>query len=72
MAEKPNRVAEVVPLKSLKCPSCGKPAAADYRPFCSERCANVDLGRWLDGKYRIPTDEAPGEDAFADDTGDEG
>ena len=70
MAKKPNRAADVVPLKSLKCPTCGKPAAADCRPFCSERCANIDLGRWFNGDYRIPTNEvqadisvdAPGDD----------
>ncbi len=72
MAEKPNRAAEVVPLKSLKCPTCGKPAAADYRPFCSGRCANIDLGRWLNGDYRIPTDEAPGETPDGDGPGDDG
>lgn len=76
MADKPSGksspAAKVVPLKNLKCPNCAKPADADYRPFCSDRCANLDLGRWLNGDYRIPTDEAPGEDAFADDTGDEG
>ncbi len=42
-----------------RCPSCGKAAQKRYRPFCSERCANADLARWLDGRYRIPTDEAP-------------
>ena len=47
------------------CPVCGKPTVADYRPFCSRRCADVDLGRWLAGSYRVPTAEAPqpGEDA---------
>jgi hypothetical protein len=30
-----------------------------HRPFCSERCAYVDLGQWLQGGYRIPTEEAP-------------
>ena len=46
----------------LKCPVCGKPAAAPESatgeasayPFCSERCKLVDLGRWLDGAYQIP------------------
>lgn len=61
MAEKTKRAAEVVPLKNLKCLNCGKPAAADYRPFCSGRCANIDLGRWLDGDYRIPTNEVPSD-----------
>jgi uncharacterized protein len=41
------------------CPICGKPAALRYRPFCSARCAQIDLGRWLKGSYRIETDEAP-------------
>lgn len=41
------------------CPICSKPVAIGHRPFCSERCANLDLARWLGGAYRIPTDEAP-------------
>ncbi len=61
MAEKPKPAAKVVPLKSPKCPTCGEPARAGHMPFCSVRCANVDLGHWLNGDYRIPTDEAPGE-----------
>ena len=44
------------------CPVCGKPAIPAARPFCSTRCANRDLGHWLEGGYRIPTPEAPGED----------
>jgi uncharacterized protein len=43
------------------CPVCGKPATPQNRPFCSPRCAQIDLGRWLDGNYRIPTDERPDE-----------
>ena len=36
---------------------------ADFRPFCSDRCQKIDLGRWLKGVYAIPTDEpAPGPD----------
>ena len=42
------------------CPVCRKPAAAEFRPFCSRRCADVDLHRWLSGAYRVPTEEAPG------------
>ena len=45
---------------SSKCPVCGKSPKKELRPFCSRRCANVDLGRWMDGRYAIPTDEAPG------------
>jgi uncharacterized protein len=42
------------PLRS--CPICGKPAALATRPFCSKRCADVDLHRWLSGTYAIPVD----------------
>jgi Uncharacterized protein conserved in bacteria len=41
-----------------RCPICGKPTAADYRPFCSKRCADVDLGRWLRGDYAVPGEAA--------------
>jgi endogenous inhibitor of DNA gyrase (YacG/DUF329 family) len=40
----------------MTCPICSRPAAATYRPFCSKRCADVDLGRWLTGSYAIPSD----------------
>ena len=42
-------------------PICGKPPTPQNRPFCSTRCARIDLGRWLKGNYRIPTEEAPEE-----------
>ncbi len=49
----------------LKCPTCGEPAAAPAkkggsspRPFCSRRCADVDLGRWFQGAYAIPAVDA--------------
>jgi endogenous inhibitor of DNA gyrase (YacG/DUF329 family) len=45
-----------------KCPVCGKPADAKYQPFCTKRCADIDLGRWLKEGYRVPTDEGPGEE----------
>jgi uncharacterized protein len=48
-----------------KCPICSRPADPAYRPFCSRRCADVDLSRWLGGVYAIP-DKAESED------GDEG
>jgi endogenous inhibitor of DNA gyrase (YacG/DUF329 family) len=37
-----------------KCPICGKPATEASKPFCSERCRDVDLNRWLSGSYAIP------------------
>ena len=40
--------------KRPRCPICGKPAADATRPFCGRRCADVDLGRWLTGQYRVP------------------
>jgi len=53
------------------CPICERPAHERYRPFCSRRCADIDLGRWLKGGYRIPTAETPGnaerEDAEGED-----
>ena len=47
------------------CPTCGKPTADAFRPFCSRRCADVDLQRWLVGAYAIPVvedDEADRDD----------
>jgi endogenous inhibitor of DNA gyrase (YacG/DUF329 family) len=41
------------------CPICGKAPAPAFKPFCSSRCADVDLHRWLSGVYRVETDEAP-------------
>ena len=38
----------------MACPICGKPGVPAYRPFCSKRCADVDLARWLRGDYVIP------------------
>lgn len=46
-------------LPARRCPICGKPATARHRPFCSGRCAQIDLGRWLKGNYRVETDETP-------------
>jgi endogenous inhibitor of DNA gyrase (YacG/DUF329 family) len=45
-----------------RCPICGKPAQPKHRPFCSARCATIDLGRWLDGRYRVASDEPAAED----------
>lgn len=43
------------------CPVCGKPPGEPTRPFCSKRCADVDLSRWLKGAYAIPAVEPPDE-----------
>jgi len=50
---------------AAKCPICSRPTAEAYRPFCSRRCADVDLSRWLRGTYAIP-------DAGESEDGDEG
>lgn len=42
----------------MTCPICDKPTNADYRPFCSRRCADVDLGKWLTGSYAVPSTDA--------------
>jgi endogenous inhibitor of DNA gyrase (YacG/DUF329 family) len=44
-----------------RCPICGRPSDAKYIPFCSRRCADVDLSRWLRGVYTIP-DKGESED----------
>ncbi|HEU0220936.1 MAG TPA: DNA gyrase inhibitor YacG [Paracoccaceae bacterium] len=41
----------------MKCPICGRQTLPRYRPFCSKRCADIDLGRWLKGTYAIPAEE---------------
>ncbi len=40
----------------MTCPVCNKDSDPKFRPFCSRRCADVDLGRWLNGAYSIPAD----------------
>jgi len=46
----------IIPAK-LICPMCGKPADAKMKPFCSKRCADLDLSRWFKGSYAIPSVE---------------
>lgn len=48
--EKPHRQKA----SKAKCPICGKPRDPAYRPFCSRRCADIDLGRWLSESYAMP------------------
>ncbi|GJE29123.1 DNA gyrase inhibitor YacG [Methylobacterium organophilum] len=48
-APRPNRK----PALAATCPICGKPAQAETAPFCSTRCADIDLGRWLGERYVI-------------------
>jgi uncharacterized protein len=45
-----------------RCPVCGKPAVAEFRAFCSRRCADIDLNRWLSGVYVVPGKAEEAED----------
>jgi hypothetical protein len=65
MAANDNRRAEDRSAKGnavRTCPICGKPRDSAYAPFCSRRCADVDLHRWLKGSYVIPGAPAPADD----------
>lgn len=44
------------------CPICHKQEAAEFRPFCSARCREVDLGKWFAGSYAIPSETPPTEE----------
>jgi endogenous inhibitor of DNA gyrase (YacG/DUF329 family) len=44
------------------CPICGKMSLQQFRPFCSKRCADIDLNRWLKGIYAVPVTEDDDED----------
>jgi uncharacterized protein len=55
---------------SPSCPICGRPADVSVRPFCSKRCADIDLQRWLSGRYAVPAvedEKGPDEDPAEDD-----
>ena len=47
------------------CPTCGAPAMNETRPFCSKRCADIDLGRWFQGAYAVPAVDAT-DDSIVD------
>ena len=48
--------------KTGTCPICGDERSQEYRPFCSKRCADRDLNRWLTGQYAIPVEEEEPDD----------
>jgi endogenous inhibitor of DNA gyrase (YacG/DUF329 family) len=60
---------KIGPSEKPACPICGKPALTRFAPFCSRRCADLDLGRWLKGGYVIPA--APEEAETADESADQ-
>ena len=59
----------IIPLIGGKCPMCGKNRVQEFRPFCSKRCADLDLGRWFNEDYRMPAEEAAklDDDTFGED-----
>ncbi len=50
------------------CPICRRDVVAEFRPFCSRRCADVDLGRWITGQYVVPGSEADSDEAQEDES----
>ncbi|GJD35909.1 DNA gyrase inhibitor YacG [Methylobacterium aerolatum] len=50
-------------MTAARCPICRKPAEAAFTPFCSQRCADVDLGRWFNERYAIPVEDDEEEEA---------
>lgn len=62
--------------RARPCPVCGKLSVERFHPFCSSRCADVDLNRWLSGSYSVPVVELEPEDLAAleamQDTGEDG
>lgn len=50
-----------------RCPICHRPTVERYRPFCSRRCADIDLARWLGGRYRIADSLAGDDDEWTGD-----
>ena len=48
----------------MACPVCGRETVNTCRPFCSKRCADVDLARWFNGTYAVPSSEIEDEDAL--------
>lgn len=53
------------------CPLCGKPVDTAFKPFCSKRCADVDLNRWLSGVYAVPAKDDEDGERPAESEGDE-
>ncbi len=56
--------------KLVRCPNCGGDSIYSpsnvYRPFCSERCKNADLGAWASESFRVPTEAPPEDELFGD------
>lgn len=46
-----------------RCPICGRPRTEEFKPFCSKKCTDIDLARWLSGSYAIPAQESDEADS---------
>jgi len=57
-------------IKTPDCPICGKPQDVGFRPFCSKRCADIDLGRWFNERYVVPDTGEP--ETISEETDDDG
>ena len=59
-----------IPVKTVRCPACGGKsmyaASNAFRPFCSERCKNLDFGAWASEAFRVPTEAPPEDGRFGD------
>jgi len=65
-----DRAPEGTTAKAVPCAICGKPQSPANKPFCSPRCADIDLGRWLNGVYAIPAvDDDDDEDGVSSEGG---
>lgn len=50
----------------MTCPICEKPSDSKYKPFCSRRCADIDLAKWMNGNYAIPSQSPDAFDEVAE------
>ncbi|OGB10145.1 MAG: DNA gyrase inhibitor YacG [Burkholderiales bacterium RIFCSPHIGHO2_12_FULL_61_11] len=61
-----NKDKDALPVRRVVCPNCGGPSvyapSNPFRPFCSERCKNLDLGAWASEDFRLPADTPPDDD----------
>jgi uncharacterized protein len=59
-----------LPVKNVVCPGCGGESvyapSNPCRPFCSERCKNIDFGAWASESFRLPADTPPDDEAYGD------
>ena len=59
-----------LPVKQVTCPQCGGESvyapSNPFRPFCSERCKNIDFGAWSSESFRLPADTPPDDEAYGD------